>query len=730
MKWAIKQNEHNKKWYFFITDIESETGTVPTYAEISAAALEKGIPSENLISARQIERYFDKLADAKIIPLPLELELDPSFDSRLIIAPNKAKAELYIRKAKDNSQPVDKRLIVNMLNNSGIQNIDFKSLQEKINAFITAPDREIEILIAEGTLPSRGKNRTLVSHVTKLDDEAALELRKKLLHAVETAHEQANMLYDKEFPLSDAQSLSMVVKNDLLFEFSKMELGASGSDVYGITIPGLPGNDPFVRDLRNISQTNDELRAACNGVLLSMQTPDGLKIRIIPYKDATVKAVVSEDKMEAILVLESGKGAGSRLTLSRLSAALKEINLPAERYTDEQLQDAIQAARYTSAPVEFVVCRGTPPVAPHSYKFNWKVDFDHADTASVKRGMLLLEAVFLEEGEAGSDVFGNSIPIEQAQAVELPKTDRTVIVKKEAEKTIFTAAIPGELPKPVEMMQILNSKVLNYDVNKTTGDVAFAGDLVINGDIEEHRTVKVGGSLTVHGDAGASLVYTKHSLLMNGGIRGAGRGTLWAKNSISLDFAETARILAGGNLNINRYCFRCNVKTNGILSIIGDPGSFIGGNAHAACGMNIRNLGDYKTVRTIVSFGQDYLIKDKIELCEKEMQENLLELSRIETDLADPALSKERIQELREHKVLLLKCNSSLGLKIFKLKENFESHIKSEIRITGTAYPGVILESHGRYYEIREPLSHVVFTFDSKQGKIVCEPIEEDEPIE
>ena len=693
MKWTIKQNERNKKWYFSVSDVENKENCVfPGYEAIMEQARKNGLATENLINAQQFERYFDKILYGKTMPLPLEIELDPSFDARLIIDPDKTKATLYIRKAKDEPHTIDKKLITTMLNNSRIVHIDFKTLDEKINAFLEAPDREIELVIAEGTLPGRGKDRTLISHITKLDESEDILLRKKLLHAVGTAREQPQMIYDKEFPLSEAQTLSVVAKHDLLYEFSKSELGTSGADIYGNAIPGLPGNDPFVLDLRNITQTNDELKAGCNGILLSAESPDGLKLRIIPYKDATVKAVISDDKMEASLILESGRGAGARLS---------------------------------SAPIEFTVSRGIQPVAPHSYQFDWKVDFGHSNSVSVKRGETLLEATFRETGEKGSDVFGNTIEINAAALLKLPQTDNTIRVIKQGRKISFVAAVHGELVRTPEKLKILNSKIIDTDVNKETGDIIFAGDVIINGDIDADRSVKAGGCLTVNGDAGVSLVYTKESLLMNGGIRGESRGTVWAKNTIALHFAETARLFAGGNIYINEYSFRCVVKTNGQLIMNGEPGSFIGGNAHAARGINVRNLGDYKTVRTIISFGQDYLIKDKIEVYEKQTQENLLEIARIEAELNDAETPADRIQELREQKVILLKSNTALGIKIFKLKENFESHIPSEIKITGTIYPGVILESHGRYYEVREPASHVIFTFEPKQGRIICKQIED-----
>ncbi|MGP1432376.1 MAG: FapA family protein [Treponema sp.] len=725
MNWTIKQNDHNKKWYFSVSGVESADCVFPQYEEMKARAVQAGVPAENLINARQFERYLDKIVYGKTLPIPLEIELDPSFDARLIIESDKTKAVLYIRKAKDAPHSVDKKLITNMLNNSGIENIDFKSLDEKITAFSAAAEREIELVVAEGILPQRGKNRTLIPHITKLQNEQAAALRKKLIHAVETAREQAQVIYDKDFPLSEAQYLAVVERNDLLFEFSQSEIGEDGMDIYGNPIPGLPGNDPFVLDLRNVEQTNDHLKAACSGILLLAQNNEGLKLRIIPYKDAEAKAVISEDNMEAILVMESGKGAGSRLSLSQLKKALEAVNLPENRYSDDILKDAMYEAHLSSRAIEFTVSRGIEPVAPHSYKFDWKVQFGHSNTVSVKRGEVLLETTLLEAGEKGVDVFGNIIEIDKAEVLKLPQTDTTVRSTQDGKKVVFTAAAAGEFVKSTEMLKILNSKTIATDVNNETGDILFAGDIIVNGNIDANRSIKAGGSLTVNGDAGISLLYTKESLLMNGGIRGGSRGTVWTKNTMALHFAETARLFAGGNIYIDDYCFRCVVKTNGELAISGEPGSFIGGNAHAARGMKVRNLGDYKTVRTIISFGQDYLIKDRIEVYEKQTQENLAALARIESELENPATPADRIQELREQKVILLKSNTALGIKIFKLKEHFESHIPSAVTITGTVYPGVILESHGRYYEVREPTSHVVFTFDPELGRIICKPIDE-----
>jgi uncharacterized protein (DUF342 family) len=58
------------------------------------------------------------------------------------------------------------------------------------------------------------------------------------------------------------------------------------------------------------------------------------------------------------------------------------------------------------------------------------------------------------------------------------------------------------------------------------------------------------------------------------------------------------------------------------------------------------------------------------------------------------------------------------NLKVFTLREKFEEHHESEIQVRGNVYPGVVLESHGRYYEVNHMRGGVVFYFDSGTGQI------------
>jgi uncharacterized protein len=62
-------------------------------------------------------------------------------------------------------------------------------------------------------------------------------------------------------------------------------------------------------------------------------------------------------------------------------------------------------------------------------------------------------------------------------------------------------------------------------------------------------------------------------------------------------------------------------------------------------------------------------------------------------------------------------------MRVFDLREKFEAHVASEVRVRGIVYPGVMLESHNRFFEVRSRRTQVAFSFDPKVGRIVERPL-------
>lgn len=720
--WELEENPKNRRWYLAIPE-GLGTEAYPSIEAIRARASAQGIDQNILLSEEVLGKSLKKALAMPGEEFTFPVAIEPTFDVRLIISPDKTRASLYIRKASDKHRTMDMKLISTVINNGRLKGLDPKKISDTINAFRASHAMELsDFTIADGVPPGRGKDRQLTKVVDWLPDEEATALRDRLIAASLTARPTDG---DKAFPVAEATFLARVERGQLLYEISPAEIGPAGIDVYGKAIPGLPGNDPFVQILDGVSLGPYGFRADVAGVLIGSEINGGVRLRIVNSKDATAAVVVSQDNMTASLILEDGEGSGGPLTLELALKALADKGIKGQIDT-ARIKDAIAEARSSKTKVEAVALRGETAVLPGTARITrFIAPADKDNDGNVLAGDRILTIKKLHEGADGRDVFGNAIKSSTARPESEPEHDDTIGAEALDGEIALVARTSGELRLTNGKYSISDTKEMIANVNEISGDVFFPANLTLTGSVEKGRTVRAGGALTINGSAGASLVYSDISVTMNGGIKGAGQGTVWAKQTVNLTFAENARILAGGDISVDRYCFQCTIKTNGMFVMKGNPAVLMGGNIRASKGVEVFELGSERPLRTSISFGQNYLISDQIEVCEREVLRIKETVEKIDIAMAKTSNTNPRIHEYRQKKLELLKRNDKLTVRIFTLKEQYETHIISHVRVENTVYPGVVLESHGRYYEVRERQNHVIFIFDQKTGQITCNPIQD-----
>lgn len=711
--WTLEENPKNKRWYLSIPEGLAEEN-YPSVDDVKFRAAERGIDQYRLCSDATLEK---NLVKARAVPgeeFSFPIVIEPTFDVRLTVSQDKTRATLYLRKASDRRDYVDLRLVSAAINNSRVKGIDVERLKEKILSFSKSPIMELEdYLLAEGKPAGRGKDRALIDKVEWIPEDEAKEIATRI-----GDHERSGG--------ADAGSLRLahVSKDQILFEISPVERGEPGADVYGKEIPGLPGNDPYFQMGENVTLGPAGIKAEKAGLLVTSGEGTSLSLYVLPFQDGKATAVVSNDSLTVSLILESEMGHGKPLTVEMANAALDEKKIRGN-VKAELIPDAVAEVRATKKSCEIVLFRGSKPVTPNGHRVVHFTDIPETGKAvNVKAGDSILSLEKLPAGSDGIDVFGNTLKASTAGHEETPEHDDTISEEAEGGVTVFKARIAGELCLHGSEWSVSDTRNATGDVDDKQGDIDFPGNLMLTGNVMNGRSVKAAGNLTVNGNAGASLVQSGGTLVMTGGVKGASRGTAWARQDINLGFAENARILAGQNINIEKYCFQCMAKTGGQLIMKGSPGVLLGGSVRASKGIEVYELGSDKTIRTLVSFGQNYLVGDQIEVCEREGAKIRETVEKINAEMEKLANTDPRIHELRRRKLELLKRNDKLTVRVFTLKEQFETHIISHVRVDNTVYPGVVLESHGRYYEVRKMQNHVIFSFDQRTGQIVCRPID------
>ena len=253
-----------------------------------------------------------------------------------------------------------------------------------------------------------------------------------------------------------------------------------------------------------------------------------------------------------------------------------------------------------------------------------------------------------------------------------------------------------------------------------TGNVKFSGSVEITGSVLPGFAVFSGSDILIGENIEAGLVSADGSIRVNQGIKGGGKAVLRSKKEVSAAFIEQAMVLAVGDVQVKNGCLRCSIKTNGQVSLLSDKGDLIGGVTRARRGIVAANIGTGKGIQTRISFGQDYLIADRIELEEKEIGKLKSAIAAIDSALRqyEKVDDRSRLDTARKEKLKYLKMIEKRSIRLFNYREKFEEHVPSAITVRGTLYPGVVFESHGRFKEITEPQKGVTVSFDPRLGHI------------
>ena len=713
----------------------------PPAAELIRAATELGLPEEGLFSEEKLNTAI-KNSDVSGIPLrgyPISEDSDGGFE--ITVSADKLQATLSMRKGRGQGKPLELNEVGKALRTSGLKNLKFDQLKTDILAFYRGNEMVLEgYELSVGKPPVPGGDQTLEWKAEFMPATELAELKKGLEEAPEDAFDGLESI--KEYPVDSITDVAFVKNDFVVVEISNPDPGKPGTDVFGATIPANAGSGSSVVFHENCQKRDTEISATIDGVLEKWDVDGTPHIRVRPHNDASIAPFIADDGMSATVDLIQGRGTGTRLHVEDARQAL--ISAGVIRGIDlAALEAAVESANKEGAVKQVVVAKGEEPQAADESSLDFKIelatgkavtinengraDYKNQDRFThVEEGTLIAEVATPETAmRDGFDVRGNKIDAAEAKEFTLEIGENIKKERDEEGRLRLVAAVSGELAYDGRSMDIVGIHTIQGDVGPGTGNVRFSGPVHVSGNVLPGFYVIAAGEIKVAEGVEAALLSSENSVHVNQGIIGGGKAGVRAREDITAAFAERVMLMAVKNITLKSACLQSNVKCNGKLSLEGDRGNFVGGQVKARYGVELTNLGSKNGAKTDVSFGQDYLIGDKIELEEKELEK--LKDAAVKIDLKIHQDEKEGgIADLKKHrskKVQILKLIDRRTERLFWLREKFEQHFDAEVTVRNTVYPGVTLESHGRTYEIVREMNKVVFFFNQEKGIIEDRPI-------
>lgn len=452
--------------------------------------------------------------------------------------------------------------------------------------------------------------------------------------------------------------------------------------------------------------------------------------------DATVRVYVASDLLQAKIEIDPPESGGNDVTANMIDSALKAAKVTYG--LDTELLDRLkQTPIYMQ---ELVIARGVAPVngtdghikynfqilhEPHpKVRENGTVDYhDLGIIENVRKGTVLCDITLPTDGTEGIGVTGRKLAQKKGVPVSYPLGRNT---KLSDDGTQLIATSDGHVNLVNSTVNVEDTFTVNEDVDNSTGDIVFLGNVKIFGSVLENFKVDAKGNVDIYGPVAGGMVKAGGNINAHGGIVGKNTSIIECKGNLTTTFIENCTINVGGSLTAETI-MNCNVKCGHTLELVGIRAKLIGG--HCLVGQDViaNTIGSPAYLPTELVLGADPSIMTQNAVLTREIDELTKQTNKLNQIIAlltrfeaAGQLTPDKADILESSKLSLDVNNTKIKIKQKELEliqQKIENAGAGKVVCKGIMYRGVKLSIGFAKLDIEESYNYSTFT--CQEGKIV-----------
>lgn len=672
---------------------------------------------------------------------PPKPKTDASWTAKLAVVDKNARVEVLISDDKMSAKgmfyppegagiPVSDVMIQQALKNAGVvfgiktdtfPTLVAKALKEK--ALMT------DIVLAEGEPPEHGRNGSIE-------------------YCVEFKSNRKRIGYSdtEKIPPEEDYRYALVHKGDVLANVNLGFAGKAGKNVLGEEIPCTA-----VEELRFLNKANVTIRDGENSIKEYVSIADGEAV-LIPgsievrrYLDGAFAVTLSKDNMSAVLDIFPPVGTGAFVEKTAILAKLVEMHI-----SFGVIEANIDAAMKMHAKCEMVkamqIAQGKETVSGKDgyleVVIKKKAVVDDELRVVHKDLLSNLIAVTKDEHIAtlhpptfpetdGTTVTGEVIKAElgKARAITAGKNVKTEH-DQHTDRVKYIADVAGQVTITEESISVSPLySVKNVDMS--TGNIHFTGDVSVSGNIEDDFIVEAEGTITVKGNIGGAKVTAGQSVIVGNGIITKDIGFVKAGGDVAARFIERSTVEAKGNVKVVRAVINSSIIAGKSIEVFGEKGksTIIGGVVRSRDGIHALNIGNAAGIRTHVLTGLDFFQQKNLDMLAEEHNRYSRYLYEIQQVVGRVLASYPDITafppKIRAIYADALKKQNQLRTLINRVKleeadiiEKMDNSTEASITVDEDLYPDVYVVIGHTKMRIADKRSKVTLIFNKDEKRI------------
>lgn len=448
---------------------------------------------------------------------------------------------------------------------------------------------------------------------------------------------------------------------------------------------------------------------------------------------------VSVDKMTAIARFFPPSSNGALMEKGEIIRDLGHKKIAVG--INEKVIDAFIANRKYCT--DYVIAQGIVPVqgsdAKIEYFFNTNpnvkpkmnedgtVNFFELDMISkCNVGDVLARLTKAEPGEPGQNVYGERVQQRDVKKLIL-KFGRNI--EQTEDGTELKSLVNGHVSLVDDKVFVSDVYEVN-DVDTSTGNIEYAGNVLIRGNVKAGFCVQAEGDIEVKGVVEGALLEAGGSIIIARGVNGMNKGVLSASGNIISKFIENATVTSGGYVHTEAI-LHSKVSAKGDIEVTGRKGFITGGVVRAGNMISAKMIGSSMGADTLIEVGVDPELKEKANELRKtiaELQKSLATIQPVLNAMSQKLAAGEKLpyeqaqyaQKLVEtcklQKTQLAESEKTLE----ELDSVMDTETAAQIRVGNEVYPGTKITISDVSLYVHDSFKHCRFIKSQGDVKMVA----------
>ena len=370
-----------------------------------------------------------------------------------------------------------------------------------------------------------------------------------------------------------------------------------------------------------------------------------------PVLDAQPVVFVAKNKLAAWLLVLPPVNGGRELDARGLDAALYGTHVCWGLNEDLLSQLPQMEDRYFHL---YLIAVGQPPVhgqdgsivelfarkVERTFETNEQGQVDYASlnlVQNVSEGDTICEIIQPTLGEEGRSVLDQVLPAKDGKAAPSPKGRNTEISE---DGTLLKATCCGDVVYNGRVFEVRPLLEIDGNVDYSTGNIKYLGDVHIRGDVCSGFKVSARGSVTIDGVVEASSVEAGGDVVVVKGVQGNEQASIRSQGSIFVKYLENCSIFARENLQAD-CVINCDVYCDGTVEVRSGRGKIIGGSIRAGEEISANIIGSRSEQPTMLIIGGHPCEDYERRMLEEDLKALQAEADKVSLQPASPAKKRQ-----------------------------------------------------------------------------------------